>query len=68
MNIRDAQFLDFTRKLQLTARQSEQIAAVAEAIGCPEWTTPEGCNRTGECFCSTAARRVAEIEREKVTA
>ena len=67
MNIRDAQFLDFTRKLQLTARQREQIAAVADSIGCPEWTTPEGCNRKGECFCATAAVRVAEIERARGT-
>jgi hypothetical protein len=45
--------------------QIKQVHAVAEAIGCPEWTTPEGCNRKGECFCATAAARVVEIERAR---
>ena len=48
------------KKLEPHAR--EQIEAVADAIGCPEWT--EGrCNRDGECYCATAARRVVEIEK-----
>jgi hypothetical protein len=45
-----------------------QVRAVADAIGCPEWTTPEGCDRknrnsAAECFCATAAAKVVEIER-----
>ena len=43
----------------------EQVHAVADSIGCSEWTSPEGCNRRGECFCATAALRVAMIERAK---
>ena len=48
----------------------QQVHAVADAIGCPEWTTPEGCDRknrngSAECFCATAAARVLEIERAR---
>ena len=60
MNTRDAQFLNFTRGLQLGVPR-EQIEAVATAIGCPEWT--DRCDRDGECYCATAARRVVEIEK-----
>ncbi len=54
------------RFVQRIAVQPEiqQVHAVADAIGCPEWTSPEGCNRKGECFCKTAALRVAVIVRE----
>ena len=47
------------KKLEPHAR--EQIEAVAIAIGCPEWTGH--CDRDGECYCATAARRVVEIEK-----
>ena len=49
------------KKLEPHAR--EQIEAVASAIGCPEWT--DRCDRKGECFCATAARRVIEIAKGK---
>ncbi len=68
MNVqtRNAQFLGFIRSLQPASRP--QVQAVAEAIGCPEWTEPAGCERTDECFCAQAAQRVAELERAAVAA
>lgn len=54
------------RELVDTAR--DQTEAVATAIGCPEWTKPEGCDSRNrdprkECYCATAARAVVLIER-----
>lgn len=61
MNVRDAKFLSFTGKL-LASKHDQQVDAVADAIGCPAWNNG-ACDRDGECFCSTGAKRVAEIER-----
>lgn len=61
MNTRDKQFLTFTQSLQSVS--ADQVAAVADAVGCSEWVGY--CNRDGECYCATAARRVAEIERSR---
>ncbi len=58
------------RFVQRIAVQPEiqQVHAVADAIGCQEWTSPEGCDRknrngSNECWCATAAAKVLEIER-----
>lgn len=51
----------FLQSLKPDRRNDKATHAVADAIGCPEWTSPEGCNRSGECFCKTAALRVAAI-------
>lgn len=60
------QFLEFTKSMQdashLRTASHRQVEAVADAIGCPEWTG-SGCDSKGQCFCAQAAQRVAEIER-----
>lgn len=53
-----------------TAR--DQTEAVANSIGCPNWTSPEGCdghNRDPryECHCAVAAKAVVLIERQAQT-
>jgi hypothetical protein len=45
-----------------TAR--DQCAAVANAVGCPNWVGwCDNVSRGTECYCATAARHVVQIER-----
>lgn len=54
------------RELRDIAR--DQTEAVANCVGCPNWTSPEGCDGITrdpryECSCATAAKAVVLIER-----
>jgi hypothetical protein len=48
---------------RLAPTNIKQVEAVAQEIGCQEWTGE--CNRRDQCFCANAAARVVEIERDR---
>lgn len=52
--------------------ERDQTEAVANSIGCPNWTSPEGCDGKNrdpryECHCAVAAKAVVLIERQAHT-